>query len=112
MAEDRLPTSLLVAAHIRQAARQGVPMVVRHRGDKDSGAIILKINRLDGTAQVLVQARCGDELVWNAPIGEAFLAEVEADQYLLRQKDLDPDSWLIEIEDKQGRHWFPGRIML
>jgi len=27
------------------------------------------------------------------------------------QASFDPDLWLIEIEDKKGRAWFPGKIV-
>jgi hypothetical protein len=29
----------------------------------------------------------------------------EADTYLRREADFDPDIWVIEVEDKQGRHF-------
>jgi hypothetical protein len=31
---------------------------------------------------------------------------------MARQADIDPDAWLIEIEDKQGRIWFPGKVVV
>ncbi len=111
MIEDPLPAGLSIAAHIRTAAREGIPIVVIRRGDETRGAIFLKINMLDGTARVLAQVRMGDELIWNPITREDPLPESEADRCLERQAEIDPDSWLIEIEDRQGRHWFPGRVV-
>ena len=111
MSEDMLTTDIMVNAHIRIAAREGIPITVRRRGDNSSGTIVLKINRLDGTADVLTQARYEDERVWSPISRSGPLSEAEADKYLDRQAEIDPDSWLLEIEDRQGRHWFPGRIM-
>ena len=111
MTDDRLSTDFLVAARIRLAAQHGVPIVVRRRGDNSSGVIILKINRLDGTADVLTQVRCDNELVWSPAATGGPVAEAEADRYLERQTAIDPDTWLLEIEDRQGRHWFPGRVV-
>lgn len=105
---DSLPTGLLVSAQIQIASKQGIPVTIRHRGDNHSGVIVLKINRLDGTAHVLTQARDGDEVVWTA---SDPMPEKEADLYLDRQVDIDPDTWLIEVEDRQGRPWFPGRVV-
>ena len=106
-----LPTDFMISAHIRIAAREGVPITVVRRGHNASGAILLKINRLDGTARVLSQVRYDDELVW-APVSRTDpMAEAEADRYLARQAEVDPDLWLIEIEDRQGRTWFPGKVM-
>jgi hypothetical protein len=30
--------------------------------------------------------------------------ELEVDKKLDKQKEYDPDIWVIEVEDKQGRH--------
>ena len=38
-------------------------------------------------------------------------SEKDADAYLAQQAKTDPDAWLIEIEDKQGRVWFPGKVV-
>jgi hypothetical protein len=39
------------------------------------------------------------------------MKEADADAYMHKQTEIDPDVWLLEIEDRQGRHWFPGRII-
>ncbi len=109
MSDDRLPTKLLVGAQIRQAAVQGVPITVLRSGDPQSGAIVLKINRLDGTAHVLLQMRQDEELVWSPADKQDPLPEAQADALVTRQGHYDPDVWLIEIEDRTGNHWFPGR---
>ena len=106
-----LPSDLVINAQIRIAARDGVPITVLQRGDPNSGAIILKINRLDGTAAVLTQVRYDEELVWYPANETVWVSEAEADAYLASQRQMDPDSWLLEIEDRKGRHWFPGRIV-
>jgi hypothetical protein len=112
MSDGQLPLDLLINAMIRTAASSGVPIIVRRRGDASNGTIVLKINRLDGTARVLTQVRYNDELVWCPVSNKDPMSETEADRYLERQADIDPDSWLLEIEDKRGRHWFPGDIMV
>ncbi len=111
MSEDRLATDLYVSAHTRIAAREGVPMTVVHRGDPSSGTLILKINLLNGTARVLVEARYDDDRVWTPATHADPMLEAEAEAYLSRQAALDPDVWLIEIEDKKGRIWFPGKVV-
>ncbi len=106
-----LPTDFMINAQIRIAGREGVPITVIRRGHGASGTIILKINRLDGTARVLTQVRYNDELVWSPVSHTDPMAERDADSYLARQADIDPDSWLLEIEDREGRHWFPGKVI-
>ena len=106
-----LATDLRISAQIRIAAKAGVAMVVVHKGDPSNGTIYLKVNRLDGTAEVLSQIRLEDELVWLSASDGKPVSEAEADAYLAEQTDFDPDSWIIEVEDKQGRHWFPEKII-
>ncbi len=111
MNEGRLATDLYVSAHIRLAAREGIPITVVRRGDPSSGSLILKVNLLNGTARVLIEARFDDARVWTPALQGNPLLEHDADDYLSRQAEIDPDAWLIEIEDKQGRLWFPGKIV-
>jgi len=107
----RLATDLMISAQIRIAAREGVPITIVRRGENSIGTIILKINRLDGTARVLSQVRYDDELVWSPVSRTDPMQERDADAYMRRQAEIDPDTWLVEIEDKMGRHWFPGRVI-
>ncbi len=111
MTNDRLPTEFTVMAQMRTTALEGVPLMIRRRGDRTSGVIVLKINRLDGTARVLTQVCYGDEYVWTPVSSNDPMPDSDAEKYLERQLDIDPDSWILEIEDKQGRHWFPGKVV-
>jgi len=111
MSEARLSTDIYVSAHARLAAREGVPFTVIRKGDPSSGTLILKINLLNGTARVLIEARYDEARVWTPALPNDPLNEGEADAYLKRQAEIDPDAWLIEIEDKRGRTWFPGKII-
>ena len=111
MSDERPPRQF---SHRRadQAGRaRGRADFVRRRGDESQGAIILKINRLDGTASVLTQARYGDEMRVEHREPHRPLPEAEADRYLEKQAAIDPDSWILEIEDRSGNHWFPGKIV-
>ena len=106
-----LPTDMLISAQRRVAAREGVPITVVRRGYSSVGTILLKVNRLDGTARVLSQIRYDGELVWS-PVGRSDpMDDRDAEAYLAKQGAIDPDLWIIEVEDKQGRHWFPGKIV-
>ncbi len=109
--ENNLPTGLLVSAQTLVAAQSGIPIVVRKRGDNDSGTVFLKVSTLDGFARVFSQISDGDTQAWICATGEAAVTESEADAYLNNQSSFDPDAWLIEVEDKQGRLWFPGKIV-
>ena len=109
--DDRLPTHLWVMAHIRAADAEGVTMMVLRKGDPSRGTVILKLNRLNRTFSVLVQVRDDERLRWSRGTGPDPVDEATADAYIARQTRYDPDVWVIEVEDRQGRHWFEGPIL-
>jgi hypothetical protein len=99
----RLKAGIYVRALIRRAEVEGAQAYVARKGIEESGAVILKLNRLDGSVLVLTQARRGEgDLVWTRPLGD-WSDEDRATAYLDRQIKFDPDLWIVEIEDRQGR---------
>jgi len=111
MRNAKLPTNLLVAAQIRIACASGITMLLRRRGEPSSGAIVLKIDLLNGKARVLTQIRLDDELAWAPASKTGIMTNEEAENYINAQINMDPDIWVVEIEDREGRHFFPGRIV-
>ena len=114
----RLKSGIWVAAYVRRCNVEGVFAAVRRRGADEAGAIFIKVNRLDGTADIYApapqtafarRASDGSRLQPRAlKILPAADADVEA--YLARQIRFDPDVWIIETEDRAGRH-FLDRIV-
>ncbi len=73
------------------------------RGDNTAGAVLIKLNTLDG--QACCYQRSFDlmtgERKWMVLVdGE----EVTVDASITKQCSFDPDLWVIEVEDRQGRH--------
>lgn len=104
----RLKASIWINAYIRRLGAVPIPAMVVRRGDSDAGAIFIKINRLDGSAQVLRPAFSAPEgnggRAWTYALPGESPEEPAADAYLARQADFDSDMWVIEIEDGRGRH--------
>jgi hypothetical protein len=111
MDDDRLPTELWLKAHMRTANAQGVPMMLVRKGDRSRGTVLVKVNTLDGRFRVLVQVRRDERLVWSRGTGADAVDEATADAYIARQVNYDPDLWVVEVEDRQGRHWFDGPVI-
>ena len=81
-------------------------MVVR-RGDPDAGAVYIKINGFERGSAVLSQIRMEDgQLAWFRATGEGTVSEAEAEAYIERQEKYDPDLWVLEVEDREGRNPF------
>jgi len=104
----RLKSKLWVQAHLRKCNDAGLPAMLVQRGNEDAGSIFIKLNYLNGTANVYGAAPGGahdenGERRWSQPLGENPLPESEIDEYLQRQRKYDPDFWVIEIEDSMGR---------
>ncbi len=107
----RLRSDFWVAAHLRRCAIEGVNAVLRRRGSAEAGAIFVKLDRLDGTAslfgpapQALVDEGSGERL-FTPVLTEAPGAAVE--ERMRRELRFDSDLWLVEIEDRAGRHFLP-----
>jgi len=96
-----------VDAQVRVCNGAAIPLYVVNRGDPDAGMVLIKLVREIGRAQVLSPMRQMDEsLAWFRATGPDPVEEAAADAYIARQRDIDPDIWVIEIEDRDGR-WMP-----
>lgn len=112
MSEARLKTHMLVGAAVRTGSALGLTVTVAHKGEPDAGAILLKLNQGAKGCSVLSQMReTSGELVWMRVTGPAPVSEAECDTYIEKSLRRDPDLWVVEIEDREGRHLFDGRIV-
>ena len=103
----RLKSKIYVQALVRRAEAQGAAAFVLRSGAEEAGAIFVKINRLDGSCDVLSPSqrigRDGElERSWTRPLSGP-VGEEEASGYFARQITFDPDIWIVEIEDREGR---------
>lgn len=107
-----LTTGLWVSAQVRLCDRAFIPATVVRRGDPDVGTVLLKINRFDEGVTVFAQASTLDgEPAWSRGTGPKPVTEPEADAYIARQVERDPDVWVIEIEDRKGQYKLDGKLV-
>ncbi len=110
--EGRLPTHVWVGAHLRWCHVRAIPVTVARKGDAHAGTVMLKLNRLEHGCRVLTQMTDAEgKIGWLAAFEDAAVAEAEADAYIARAVARDPDLWVIEIEDREGRNPFLGKVM-
>jgi hypothetical protein len=105
-----LSTDLWVAALIRRAEMGGAFAVVARKGDPRAGAVLVKlVDRRRGSSRLYAEAvRADGERVWMRPARSED--EKELDSYVERAIRIDPDVWVVEIEDLEGRHFLTERV--
>ena len=107
----RLRSDIWVAAYIRRCEIEGAAAVLRRRGAAEAGAIFVKLDRLDGSAALYAPAPQsevagrGIERLWARAHKAEWIEPAEVENRASREIAFDPDLWLIEVEDRAGRHW-------
>jgi hypothetical protein len=108
---SRLKSAIWVAAYLRRCQTEGIFGAVRKRGAEEAGAVFVKIGLLDGNAMLYAPA---PQTVYDEsrPVERLFVAtspqpvaESAVDERLARELKFDPDAWIVETEDKAGRHF-------
>jgi len=100
---DRLTADFWVAAYLTRLRLQQIPAFVVKRGHEIAGAVLVKLNTLDGQATCFQRSfdLTSGERRW---VVLAQGAEADVDTSISKQRSFDPDLWVIEVEDRAGRH--------
>ena len=99
----RLTARFWVDAYIARLRLADIPCFVVSHGDDTGGAVLVKLNTLDGQAQLF--HRSFDLMTGARKWAELSSgAESEVDETIARQRRTDPDLWVLEVEDRAGRH--------
>ena len=116
----RIKSEVWVQAYLRTCQAAGAFAVLVRRGDADAGAIYIKVCDREFKAWLFGPAVAGFSLseVENSPAirlsahfnGEPR-PEAEVDQQLSKLKEFDPDLWIVEVEDPEGRHFLGDWIV-
>jgi hypothetical protein len=107
----RLKSSIWVAAYLRRCQTAGVFGAVRRRGAEEAGAVFVKVALLDGNAVLYAPA---PQTVYDdsrpierffVPTSKEPVSELSVEERLQREIRFDPDAWIVETEDRAGRHF-------
>ena len=98
----RLTAELWVSAYLTRLRLADIPAYITAKGDATAGAVVVKVATLDGCAKAFQRSfdLASDARIW---VVLAQGPEAEVDALLSRQRARDPDLWVIELEDRQGR---------
>lgn len=98
----RLTSEFWVSAYLARLEAAAIPAYLTAKGDATAGAVLVKVATMNGRASVFTRSYGPDgERIWT-PLAEDA-PEAEADAALQRQRQFDPDIWIVEIEDPKGR---------
>jgi len=99
----RLTAEIWVSAYLKRLSLLEIPAFVVAKGDPTAGAVLIKLNTLDGRA-------CCYQRSFDLMTGERKWvvlvdgADADVETSVTRQRTVDPDLWVIEVEDRAGRH--------
>ena len=105
----RLTAAFWVQAYLRRLALENIPAYILAHGDDTAGAVLVKLATLDGQARLFQRGfdlQTGDR-VWQQLVQGT---EEQIDTTLQRQLGFDPDLWVIELEDRAGRHFLDDYV--
>lgn len=107
MFDDRLPTALWVEALIRRAQLEGAGAFLVQKGEASRGDVLLKVARLNGEARAYRPQTnmVGERVFIDLSTQGVGPDEAGVDAYITRARSRDRDLWIIEIEDRDGRHF-------
>jgi len=99
----RLTASFWVRAYLNRLRLANIPAYVLARGDATAGAVMVKLASLDGQARLYQRIfdPMADRRRW---IELDAGLECDIDARIDRDKGRDRDLWVIEVEDRRGRH--------
>lgn len=105
----RLTAAFWVQAYLRRLALENIPAYILAHGDDTAGAVLVKLATLDGQARLFQRGfdlQTGDRVWQQLEQG----TEEQIDITLKRQLGFDPDLWVIELEDRAGRHFLDDYV--
>jgi len=107
----RLRSDIWVAAYLRLRNADGAFAALRRRGAAEAGAIMVKLDRLDGRVALFGPAppslaapppAAGVDRLFARMHEAEWIDPADAEARLARQARYDPDLWIVEVEDRNG----------
>jgi len=103
MMAPRVTSEFWVSAYKQVLEAQAIPLFIIKKGNAAAGAIIVRISDLQGKSKIFGQSfdMDGDRRWVELAAGK----DAEMDTVILRQKKVDSDLWILEVETRHGNHY-------
>ena len=99
----RITSEFWISGYKQYLNSVGIPLFVINKGDDKAGAIIVRVSDLSGKSTVFSQGIDMDGNKTWEQLGQGY--DSEMDKIVIRQIQYDPDIWVLEIEEKSGKHF-------
>ncbi len=112
----RLKAELRVNAHLRRCTLENIPAVLSRRGHASAGSIFVLVDLCDGRGMLYgpPPGPVSDEdgvTRWQSLNGPEPGDMAQLRDMLKRQAAFDPDIWIIEMDERTGRHLLDGPVI-
>ena len=105
----RLSSKFWIDAYLRLLAQKNIPGFVVKMGEHTAGAIMVKLNTLDGQAQ-LFERGYDDNFtpIWRVSM-QGY--ETDIDDFIAAQYKIDPDLWVVEVETRNANPMLDSQFL-
>ena len=101
----RLKAGVWVAAYMRTVRLQDGFAYLAERGSEEAGSVLIRFERGGGFIVLSPGYGMDGERTWMRATGPEPVSAADAEAYIQRRLKTDPDLWVVDIEDRQGRHF-------
>ena len=104
---NRLKSKLTAQAILRFYDSRGLSAYLRHKGDEEAGDLMIVIGLSDGRAVLYSPSHDMEgRRRWTRISGDDPIPADQAEVRIAKARSIDPDLWVIEIEERQDRALF------
>tara|TARA_B100000676_G_scaffold26072_1_gene23740 strand:- start:273 stop:605 length:333 start_codon:yes stop_codon:yes gene_type:complete len=99
----RVTTELWISAYRMKLEKEGIPFCFYKKGDYSAGAILIKFYSFDSGVELFHRViDLNGKQKWELLL---IGSEQKIDNAIKRQSDMDPDIWVLEIDDPRGKNY-------
>jgi hypothetical protein len=105
-------TDIWAGALMRRAQLSGAFATLARKGDPERGEAVVKVVSGRGRARLYAPAfnPDGPAEFEALPAGPGDVDEAIVDELIARRLKADRDLWVVEIEDREGRHFLTEKV--
>lgn len=103
----RLKTNIRVSALLKRAQSAGAFAAIIRRGDPDAGTFWVLVRQGGKYSRFVEQMAMSGGREW---FKDGPFSETEITSRINKAVDRDPDLWIVEIEDGEGRAFLDGSL--